>query len=80
MEGLFWAEFSEVRAETDDFIDAKDQVLVTVAMQGRGKAERREDQLALLSGLDAADGTVTRGQGFTTRAEALEAVGLRVSP
>jgi ketosteroid isomerase-like protein len=55
----------------------KDQVLVAVAMQGRGKQSGAKTSWHFFQVWTLRGGTVTRGQGFTIRAEALEAVGLR---
>ena len=77
LEGLFFAEFSEVRVEGNEFIDVGDQVLVAVTMHGRGKRSGAETSWSFFQVSTLREGMVTRGEGFENRAEALEALGMR---
>jgi ketosteroid isomerase-like protein len=74
----WFGEFSGARAEINELIDGGDQVLVGITALGRGKR----------SGVAASGwhvwhvwalrgGKIVRGEGFTDRADALEAAGLR---
>ena len=69
--------WDDYRQEQDEFIDAGDRVVVSVRERGRGKGsgvtlERRTFGIWTLSG-----GKAVRIEFRATKAEALEAVGLR---
>jgi ketosteroid isomerase-like protein len=71
----FWGEFDDPRAEVHELIDAGDQVLVSLTFRGRGKQSGVETTRNAWTVWTLRDGKATRGQGFASRAEALEAVG-----
>ena len=73
----FWGEFDHARLEVHEFLEAGDQVLVTLTMRGRGKQSCAETSGTLWHLWTVQDGKVVRGQGFTSRHEALEAAGLQ---
>jgi hypothetical protein len=73
----FWGEFDDAREEIHEFIDAGDHVLVSLTQRGRGKQSGVETRWNTWHVWTVRDGEVVRGQGFTSRDEALEAVGLR---
>lgn len=78
LEFLAWMrnDFDGARAEVHDLIEAGDQVLASVTLRGRGKQSGAEVSWDVWHLWTARDGKVVRGQGFTTRNEALEAAGL----
>ena len=57
-------------------IEAGDQVLVSATFQGRGKQSGVETAWDVWQLWTVQHGKVVHGQGFMSRAEALEAVGL----
>ena len=79
-----WIEFAEwlrsgfesPRAEIK-LTDAGDQVLAEVTLRGRGKQSGVETSWDIWQLWTVRDGAFVRGQGFTSREAALEAVGLR---
>jgi ketosteroid isomerase-like protein len=70
-------EFSSVRAELNELIDAGDQVLLGITNWGRGKQSGVESGWHLWIVWTLRDGKIVHGEGFTDRADALEAAGLR---
>jgi ketosteroid isomerase-like protein len=74
---LFWGEFDDARQEIHELIDAGDHVLASVTQSGRGKLTGIDTRWNTWHVWTLRDGKVVRGQGFTSKAEALEAVGLR---
>jgi ketosteroid isomerase-like protein len=72
----FVGEFDDVHVKTPEFVEAGDQVLVSVTIRGRGKRSRAETSWSFWLLWQVRDGKVVRGQGFTSRDEALAAVGL----
>jgi uncharacterized protein len=72
----FWGEFDDARSEVNEFVDAGDQVLVTQTVHGRGKQSGAEGSWTFWILWAVRDGKVVRGQGFTSRDQALEAAGL----
>jgi uncharacterized protein len=76
MEG-FWDEFDDACLEAHEFIEAGDQVLVSLTVRGRGKRSGAETSWTFWHLWALRDGTIVRGQGFFNREEALEAAGLR---
>jgi ketosteroid isomerase-like protein len=70
-------EFSDARAEIDELIDAGDRVLVGITVRGRGKQSGVESGWHLWHLWTLRDGKIVRGEGFTARADALEAAGMR---
>ena len=76
VETMFFAEFSEVRAEINELIDTENQVLITQTLHARGRQSGAETSWTFYQVVTFSDGKVTRGQGFAERADALAAVGL----
>ena len=70
-------EFDDARTEIHELIDAGDQVLVSLTTRGRGKQSGAETSWHFWQVWTLQDSKVVRGQGFTSREEALSAVGLR---
>jgi len=75
--GWLLNEFDDARAEIHEVIEAGDQVLVSLTNRGRGKQSGVEVDWQVWQLWTVRDGTTRRGQGFTSREEALEAVGPR---
>jgi ketosteroid isomerase-like protein len=76
----FWGEFDDTRVEIRELIEAGDQVLVSVTQRGRGKQSGVEVRWDVWHLWTVRDGKAVRGQGFTSREEALEAAGLADAP
>jgi uncharacterized protein len=75
--GWIWDQFESPRVEIRELTEVGDQVLVSVTMRGRGKLSGVEASWDVWQLWTVRDGEVVHGQGFTTKAEALEAAGLR---
>jgi ketosteroid isomerase-like protein len=80
--GRWWREYREAWEsawdEVEDLIDAGDQVVSVQTMHGRGKASGVAVELAHVAVVwTFRQGKIVRVRLFTTRAEALEAAGLR---
>ena len=75
--GWLWEEFDDPRAEIDDLIEAGDHVVVSAAIRARGKRSGVETRWNTWQLWTCRDGMLVRGQGFTSREEALEAAGLK---
>ena len=73
----FWAEFDDPGIEVHELIDAGEQVVASTTMRGHGKQSGAETSWDVCQVWTVRDGTAVRGQGFPSRAEALEAAGLR---
>jgi len=69
--------FSELRWEPQEFIDAGDAVVVTMSFHARGRESGVETVSRAAGVYWFKDGKVVRYQQRQTRADALEAVGLR---
>ena len=76
IEGLF-GDYDDARVEVHDLIEAEDRVLVSMTARGRGKQRGVETSWSVCQVWTLRDGTISRGQGYTRRDEALEAAGLR---
>ena len=72
----FFEEFDQPHIEVHEIIDAGDQVLVSLTNRGRGKQSGADVSWHVWQVSTVRDGKVVRSQGFTSKAEALEAVGL----
>ena len=72
----FWDEFDEPRAELGQLIAEGDQVLASVTFTGRGKHSGVVTSFDLWQLWTLRNGKAVRGQGFTSKEEALEASGL----
>jgi uncharacterized protein len=73
----FWGEFDDARIEINELIEAGDQVLASLTMRGRGKQSGVEARWDVWQLWTAKDGKAVHGHGFTSKAKALEAAGLR---
>jgi ketosteroid isomerase-like protein len=73
--GLY-EEFDEPRADVSELLDASDQVVVSATARGRGKLSGVETAWDTWQLWTVRDGKLVRGQGFTSREEALAAAGL----
>jgi ketosteroid isomerase-like protein len=71
-----WEEFDDARVEVHEFIEADDQVLVSQTNRGRGKRSGAETSWSIWQLWTMRGGRIVQGQGFVSREEALEAVGL----
>jgi ketosteroid isomerase-like protein len=72
-----WAAgFDEFGFEADETIDAGDRVVVCLHQWGRGKETGARVESHTWQVFTFQHGKVTRCRGYTTKAEALEAVGL----
>jgi ketosteroid isomerase-like protein len=72
-----WEVFSEVRNEIDEFIEVDDSTIVSVqTTHARMRHTELETHLKWAVVWTLTDGKVLRTQGYLTREEALEAVGL----
>jgi ketosteroid isomerase-like protein len=67
----------DLRVEADEFVDAGDSVVVVFRQIARGRASGAEltSRFAFVYGFR--DGKISSVDGYPTRADALEAVGLR---
>jgi len=68
--------FDDARVDVNDVIDAGNQVLVSVTVRGHGRQSGAAASWDLWQVWTIRDGKFVRGQAFTDRTEALEAVGL----
>jgi ketosteroid isomerase-like protein len=71
-----WEEFDDARAEVTELIAADDRVVVSATARGRGKLSGAEAMWNTWQLWTIRDGKLVRGQGFTSREEALRAAGL----
>jgi hypothetical protein len=72
-----WVEaFNDYRAESTEFIDAGEHVIVAVRHRGRGKSSGVEVDMPSFQVWSLRAGKVIRYRAFGSRGEALEAVGL----
>lgn len=69
-------EFDDARVELAEAIDAGDQLVVRVTNRGRGKLSGADTSWEIWQVWTVRDGRAVRGQGFTSREQALEAAGL----
>lgn len=72
----FREEFDEPHIEVHEIIEAGDRLLVSLTMRGRGKQSGADVSWHVWHVVTVRDGRFVRGQGFTSSAEALQAVGL----
>jgi ketosteroid isomerase-like protein len=73
--GLY-EEFDEAQAEVTELTEAGDQVLVAAIARGRGKQSGVETRWETWQLWTLRDGKLVRGQGFTSRDDALAAARL----
>jgi ketosteroid isomerase-like protein len=78
VEGIGWlaGEFESPGVEIRELIEAGDQVLALITMRGRGNQSGAEARWDLWQLWTIREGQVVHGQGFLSRAEAVEAAGL----
>jgi ketosteroid isomerase-like protein len=74
--GWLRSEFEDVQADVDELIDAGDTVVVGSTLHGRGRQSGAQAKFTFWQVWTVQDRKFVRGQGFTTREEALEAAGL----
>src|SRR5829696_1400397 len=73
-----WVEsFERLTIEAIEFIDAGDRVMIELLQRGQLAGSDEAVELSSWAVLTARDGTAVRSQLFLTRAEAVEAAGLR---
>ncbi len=70
-------QFDVARTDVRECIDAGDQVAVCVSLRGRGKQSGAKTAWDVWQVWTVRSGAIIRSQGFVSREEALEAVGLR---
>jgi hypothetical protein len=68
--------FDDPDIEAREFRDAGDKVFAEFSLSGRGKQSGAPTSLTLWQVWTLRDGKFVHGQGFRTRAEALDAAGL----
>jgi ketosteroid isomerase-like protein len=73
---VFWSEFDEIRSEIKEIIDVDDRVMVGQRARVRGKQSGADVTLDFWQIWTVREGKVVHGQGFPTREEALEALGV----
>jgi ketosteroid isomerase-like protein len=73
----WWGEFDQPHAEVHELIDAGDRVLASVTFRGHGKQSGVEANWSLWQLWTVRGGRFVRGQGFTSKGEALKAAGVR---
>jgi ketosteroid isomerase-like protein len=69
----WWGEFEDPKVDVHELIDAGDRVLASVTFRGRGKLSGVEASWSLWQLWTVQGRQITRGRGFTSKAEALEA-------
>ena len=74
--GWLGSEFEDVQAELDELIGAGDEVVVGSTLRGRGRQGGAETKFTFWQVWTVQDHKFLRGQGFASRAEALESAGL----
>jgi ketosteroid isomerase-like protein len=74
--GWLRSEFDDAQAEVDELIDAGDQVVVGSTLRGRGRQSGAQAKFTFWQVWTVQNGRFVRGQGFASRAEALETAGL----
>jgi ketosteroid isomerase-like protein len=78
MQFMDWlrSEFEDAHVDVDELIDAGDTVIAGSTIRGRGKHSGVEASWVVWQVWTVRNGKIVRGQGFTSRTEALEAAGL----
>ena len=75
MDAVF-GEFDNLHVEVSEVTEVGDQVLLTLNLRGRGKQSGVQTSWSFCQVWTMRDGKISRGQGFTSKADALEAAGL----
>ncbi len=70
-------EFEDIQAERGEYLDVGGRVLVPVRVRGKGRSSGVEGEFSFTSVFTIADGKLVRARNYPTKAEALEAAGLR---
>jgi ketosteroid isomerase-like protein len=73
----WWGEFDEPRVDTHEVTEADDQVVASLTFRGRGKQSGVATSWDIWQTWTMRNGKAVRGQGYTSREDALEAAGLR---
>jgi ketosteroid isomerase-like protein len=76
---LFQENYDDFRAEPQEFIDAGDRIVVPVRLSGRAKGTGEEASFELVQVWTASGERASRLDVYSTREEALRAVGLSTS-
>jgi ketosteroid isomerase-like protein len=69
--------FDALKAETEEFIDAGDRVVVPIRFGGKARYTGMDVTFAVVHVVTVRDGKVAWTDMYRERSEALEAVGLR---
>jgi ketosteroid isomerase-like protein len=72
----FRGEFDDPRVEIHELLDAGDHVVASLTAKGRGRQSGVEVDWKVWQVWTVRDGKTIRGQGYGSKQEALEAVGL----
>jgi ketosteroid isomerase-like protein len=72
-----WEEFDRPNVEIHELIESGDHVVVWASLRARGKRSGAETEWDTWQLWTLRDGKFVRGQGFTSKTAALEAIGLR---
>jgi ketosteroid isomerase-like protein len=72
-----FAAIADFRSEPEAIVDAGDYVVATIHNTGRGASSEAAVEMRVPVVLEIREGKLVRLEVFETRAEALEAVGLR---
>jgi ketosteroid isomerase-like protein len=70
-------EFEDIRVERGEYVEVGERVLVPVRVRGKGRSSGAQGDFSFTSVFTVANGKLLSGRNYATRAEALEAVGLR---
>jgi len=73
--GQLWAEFDRPDIEIREIVDAGDRLAAWYTLRGRGKQSGAEVAWDVWQVWTLRDGKLARGRGYTSRDEALEALG-----
>jgi ketosteroid isomerase-like protein len=74
--GQWYETFDEIQVETEELIDAGDQVAAVLRVLGRMKGSDANIDMRLGVVYTVRDGLIVRGREYASRAEALVAAGL----
>ena len=70
-------EFEDIQAERGEYLDVGGRVLVPIRVWGKGRSSGVEGEFSFTSVFTIANGRLVRARNYSTKAEALEAVGFR---
>ncbi len=74
--GQWYETFNDIQVETEELLDAGDQVVAMVRAVGRMKGSDANIDMRLGIVFTVRDGLIVRGREYPSRAEALEAAGV----